>query len=122
MGVKLLIVDDEPFTVEMISTYLQMNGFECTGAHSGTDGLALLKNTNPALVILDLMMPDIEGFEFCERMRSDPQFATIPVLIVSARTDQEAMDRAFNAGANDYLTKPFQLAELMGAVKTLLGG
>jgi len=119
---RLLIVDDEPATVDMIGTFMEINGYEWSGAYNGQDGLSLLFASPPDAVILDLMMPDIEGFEFCERMRQQEAFSRTPVLIVSARTDSEAIEQAFAAGANAYLTKPFNLVELVSEVQRLVSG
>jgi DNA-binding response OmpR family regulator len=117
---KLLIVDDEPFTVDMLSTFLQINGYETVGALSGEDGLVLVRVEQPQIVILDLMLPDIEGFEVCQRIRSYPASMNLPVLIISARTDAAAKERARASGADGYLVKPVQFAELLSEVSRLL--
>ena len=117
---KLLIVDDEPATVQMIETFIQINGYKAATAYNGKDGLTMLELEKPDLVILDLMMPDMEGFEVCQRMRASDAFKTTPILIISARTDQESIDRAYASGANGYLTKPFQLPELLSEIERLV--
>jgi DNA-binding response OmpR family regulator len=117
---KLLIVDDEPATVQMIETFIQIKGYTSASAYSGTDGLAMLELDKPDLVILDLMMPDMEGFEVCKRMRASETFKATPILIISARTDQEAFDKASASGANGYLTKPFQLPALLAEIERLV--
>lgn len=117
---KLLIVDDEAATVDMLSTYLTLQGHETVGAYSGEDGLVLVQVEKPDLLILDLMMPDIEGFEVCQRLRQNPEFQTLPVLIVSARTDQGSIDKAMSYGADGYLTKPINLPRLTSEIQRLL--
>lgn len=117
---KLLIVDDEVATVEMLSTYLRISGYEPVGAHGGGDGLVLAKVEQPDLMILDLMMPDMDGFEVCKRVRTNGDLSALPIIIVSARTDQSAIDKAMNAGANAYLTKPINLLQLSSEIKRLL--
>ena len=117
---KLLIVDDEPFTVEMLQSFLQINGYETVGAYNGEDGLVLVKVEQPEAVILDLMLPDIEGYEVCERIRSYPECANLPVLIVSARTDAASKERATAAGANGYMIKPVNFTQLLLELKRLL--
>lgn len=120
---KLLIVDDEPLTVEMLETFLQFNGYETVGALNGEDALTLLRLEEPALMILDLMLPDIEGYEICRRIRSEPDFtsyAGLPVLILSARIESASKTRAHEAGANAYLTKPVRMPDLIAELKRLL--
>ena len=119
MSAKLLVVDDEPATVEMIATFMEINAYEVVSAYSGLQGLSIMELEKPDMLILDLMMPDIEGFEFCERMRQTARFALTPILVISARTDPEAIERAYAAGANGYLTKPFNLLDLLGEVQRL---
>jgi DNA-binding response OmpR family regulator len=116
---KLLIVDDEPLTVEMLSTFLEINGYTCAGAYSGTDGLLLLQTEKPDLMILDLMMPDMEGYEVCEKVRNNTEFAKTPVLIMSARTDPESIEKAYKSGANAYMTKPPDLMALLTEIARL---
>ncbi|MCC6973191.1 MAG: response regulator [Anaerolineae bacterium] len=120
---KLLIVDDEPLTVEMLETFLQFNGYETVGALNGEDALTLLRLEEPALMILDLMLPDIEGYEICRRIRSEPDYtsyAGLPVLILSARIESASKTRAHEAGANAYLTKPVRMPDLIAELKRLL--
>lgn len=117
---RLLIVDDEVATVDMLSTYLKLLGHEPFGAYNGTDGLVLVEVEKPDLLILDLMMPDIDGFEVCKRVRAHSDFATLPVVIISARTDKDAIEKALGLGANAYLTKPIELGKLSREIKQLL--
>ncbi len=97
---KVLIVDDEEFTVDMLQTFLQMNGFETIGAYNGEDGLVLAQIESPDVLILDLMLPDLEGYDVCKRLRSYAPTSKLPVLILSARTTQVDKDKAISAGAN----------------------
>ncbi len=123
VSTKLLIVDDEPLTVDMLQTFLQINGYECIGAYNGEDGLILCQVEQPELLILDLMLPDIEGFEVCRRIRTAPemkQFATMPVLVLSARAEDGARRRAMEAGANAYMNKPPRFAELLNELNRLM--
>ena len=87
---KVLIVDDEPFTVEMLETFLQLQGYETVGALNGENGIIFAQIESPDILILDLMMPDIQGFEVCRRLRTMPLTAALPVLVLSARTAQAA--------------------------------
>jgi DNA-binding response OmpR family regulator len=117
---KLLIVDDEPFTVDMLQTFLEINGFQAVGAFNGEDGLVLIKVEEPEIVILDLMLPDIEGYEVCQRIRSYPDTAKLPVLILSARADAASKERAMAAGADGYLVKPVKFPELLSELNRLV--
>jgi DNA-binding response OmpR family regulator len=120
LATKVLIVDDEAFTIDMLKVFLNMNGFEGVGALNGEDGLVLVKVEQPALVILDLMLPDIEGYEVCQRIRSYPETAALPVLILSARVDSASKEKAFAAGADSYLVKPVQFPQLLSELNRLM--
>jgi DNA-binding response OmpR family regulator len=120
VATKLLIVDDEPFTVDMLQTFLQLNGFETYGAFNGEDGLVLVKVEEPQIVILDLMLPDIEGYEVCKRIRDYPQTASLPVLVLSARAEAAAKEQALAAGADAFMVKPVQFPALLSELNRLL--
>ncbi|NDJ79105.1 MAG: response regulator [Chloroflexi bacterium] len=119
-GQVIAIVDDEPHMVDMIATFLQIKGFEVRGVYSGEDGLTMVQVEKPAALLLDLMLPDIEGYEVCARLRQMPDFATLPVIIVSARTDAASKQRAEQSGADAYLTKPVNFPLLMTELDRLL--
>jgi DNA-binding response OmpR family regulator len=119
---KLLIVDDEPLTVEMLSIFMQINGHDCISAYNGSDGLLMAQTQQPDVMILDLMMPDMEGWQVCQTLRATPDHAKTPVVILSARTDSEAIEQAYAAGANIYLTKPPDLIQLLGEIERLHAG
>jgi DNA-binding response OmpR family regulator len=120
MAAKILIVDDEPFTVDLLQTYLQIHGYETLSAFNGEDGLVMAKVENPDAMVLDLMMPDIEGYEVCARLRAFPQTTDLPILILSARVEQASKDRAMKAGANGYLTKPVVFSLLLSELKRVI--
>jgi DNA-binding response OmpR family regulator len=117
---KILIVDDEPEIVDMLQTILDMRGYETVGAYNGTDGLLITRVDSPDLIILDMMLPDIEGVEVCRIVRADPSTANVPVVILSARTAQTEVERGLAAGANAYMTKPVNLPRLFDEIKKLL--
>jgi DNA-binding response OmpR family regulator len=116
----VLVVDDEPFIADMITTYLGMKGYEVRGANTGQDGLTLIPLEKPDILLLDLMLPDIDGFEVCERVRAMPEFARLPVLVISARIDPQSRARAERVGADGYLTKPIKMPVLLAEVERLL--
>ncbi len=117
---KVLIIDDEPFTVEMLQTFLQIHSYTAIGALNGEDGIILSQVEAPDVLLLDLMLPDLDGFEVCRRLRDLPSTAHLPVLILSARTAQVDKDKALAAGANGYLTKPVRFPDLLSELKRLL--
>ncbi|MBN1564107.1 MAG: response regulator [Anaerolineae bacterium] len=116
-GKTIAVVDDEPFTVEMITMFFRMKGYTVHGVHSGTEGLIVVQNEKPDVLLLDLMMPDIEGFEVAERLRAMPEFVDLPIVVISARIDSEARQRAMAAGATAYMTKPLKMPEVLAEVE-----
>lgn len=117
---RLLIVDDEPFTIDMLQTFLEINGYQVFSALNGEDGLILVQVEQPEVLILDLMLPDIEGYEVCQRLRSAPDTAGLPILILSARAEAASRERAIKAGADGYLTKPVQFVDLLSELTRVL--
>lgn len=117
---KILIVDDEPFMIDVLQKFLTINHFETVGALNGEEALVLVKVEQPDAVILDLMLPDIEGYEVCARIRSYPATANLPVIILSARTEEASVQRAMAAGATAYLTKPVKFPVLIAEIKRAL--
>lgn len=117
---KVLIIEDEPDIRELMERTLHGAGLETVGAGTGRSGLATALTDGPDLVILDLMLPDMDGFEVCKRLRREPQTERIPVVIVSAKDSE--MDRVLGLelGADDYLAKPFSPRELLLRVRRSL--
>ena len=114
----LLIVDDEENLRSMLAAALRHHGFEVTAAGNGRDALALLRDVEPDLVVLDVMMPDLDGFEVCRRMRADGD--RTPVVFLTARDDTEDKVRGLTLGGDDYLHKPFSLDELVARIDAVL--
>jgi len=111
---KILIIEDEISIAELQRDYLEINGYRVAMAHSGIKGLDLLRSQTPDLVILDLMLPEIDGFTILKKIREE---FDIPVLIVSAKKDDIDKIRGFGLGADDFMTKPFSPNELVARVK-----
>jgi DNA-binding response OmpR family regulator len=114
---KILIVDDEVHIIELAKLYLERDGFQVESATKGHDGLALLSTFNPDLIILDIMLPDIDGFEVCRQIRVKSK---IPILMLSARREDVDKIVGLELGADDYLSKPFNPHELVARVKAIL--
>jgi len=116
---KILIIDDDVTITELLKFLVKMEGHVPTTVNDSTKAIEIASSVNPDLITLDLMMPVLTGFELCKLLHQDPKFASIPILIVSARDDPESKERAMQAGAQDYLTKPFGADELMQKIKDL---
>jgi two-component system cell cycle sensor histidine kinase/response regulator CckA len=115
----ILIIDDEAKGRELLESLLTPQGYRLAFASGGAEGLAKAAEMLPDLVLLDVMMPDQDGFEVCGRLRADPLLAEVPVIMVTALDDQESRLRGFEAGADDFLNKPFDRAELRSRVRTI---
>ena len=116
-GQRILIVEDDPNTASLVATYLEKEGFTPTVEHDGNRGLIAAQGLSPDLIILDVMLPGIDGLEFCRRLRHQ---SNVPVLMLTAR--EEEIDRVlgFSLGADDYVVKPFSPRELVERVKAIL--
>lgn len=111
----ILIVDDDPAILRLLSTNLKARGYEVATATNGEESLEVIQKDLADLIILDLMMPGIDGVEVCRRIR---EWSDIPIIILSARGDEKDKVKCLELGADDYLTKPFGIAELMARIKT----
>lgn len=114
----VLVVDDEQSGAEALSMLLQDAGYETVVAHSGPEALSHAQKTPPDLVLLDVRMPNMDGFETCERLHRLPGLADIPVIFLTGSSERSGIVRAFASGARDYVTKPFLLEELLARVRT----
>ncbi|HEY82233.1 MAG TPA: response regulator transcription factor [Dehalococcoidia bacterium] len=114
---KLLIVDDEPNIVELAKLYLEREGYQVESAASGEEALAKQSTAKPDLIILDLMLPDIDGFEVCRQIRAR---SDVPILMLTARKEDVDKIIGLELGADDYFTKPFNPRELVARVKAIL--
>ncbi len=115
----ILVVDDEASVVEVVSLYLQREGFHVRSAGNGTDALIAIQAAPPALVILDVMLPNIDGLTLIRRMRENPAL-DVPVIMLTARSQETDRIYGLELGADDYVTKPFSPAELVSRVKAVL--
>jgi pilus assembly protein CpaE len=120
MSTRILVVDDNAMTLDLVSRSLSRVGYEVTTSENGSDALAIVDDVRPDLIILDVMMPEMDGYEVCRRLREKTNTAPLPVLMLTALDSLEEKIRGFEAGADDYMTKPFQPAELQARVQVLL--
>lgn len=116
----ILVVDDIPKNIQLVASVLSEVGYEIMPATSGEQALIRVKNRLPDLILLDLMMPGMDGFSVCRELKADEATRDIPVIFLTAATDTEQVIRGFSQGAVDYVTKPFQSAELLARVRTHL--
>jgi DNA-binding response OmpR family regulator len=117
---RILVVDDDPLIVELIQTTLELEGYPVLSAGDGEEGLHTIRNEHPDLVISDVMMPKMDGFELVRRVRSDPLVGSTPLMMLSARGDEEDRIKGLDLGADDYMTKPFAPRELVARVGAMV--
>jgi putative two-component system response regulator len=117
---KVLLADDDPIIIKFLGTVLLKNKYDFAVAVNGAEAIEKAKSYSPDLILLDVMMPQIDGFEVCRRLKEDPTTKHIPIIIITALADREPKVRGLAAGANDFLTKPIDRAELMARAKNLL--
>ena len=117
MAKKILVIDDEPKIVEICRDYLKAAGYEVTSAEDGLRGLAAIRRERPDLIVLDLMLPGIDGLELCRLLRRE---SSVPVIMLTARVNETDKLIGLELGADDYITKPFSPRELVARVRTVL--
>ena len=117
---KIVVIEDEPDIVEVISYNLKNEGYRVLSVDRGDEGINLIRNQSPSLVILDLMLPGMDGLSVCQQLKSDPIVRDIPIIITSAKSEESDIVIGLELGADDYLTKPFSPRELLARVKAVL--
>ncbi len=117
---RILIVDDTPQNLQVLGTVLDKAGCRVSFATGGKQALAVAANAKPDLILLDIMMPEMDGYEVCRRLKKDTATASIPIIFLTAKTESEDIVRGFEIGAVDYITKPFKAVELLARVQTHL--
>jgi len=120
MGTHILCVDDEPLMRQLVSDVLKRHGFEVALATNGAEGLERARRRPPDLIVLDIMMPDMDGFEVCRQLRLDPRLRTIPVVMLTAMQSAKLNEQAFAVGADVCMTKPFVPDRLVNMVNIAL--
>jgi two-component system alkaline phosphatase synthesis response regulator PhoP len=120
MSKTILIVDDEAYIVTSLEYVMQSAGYEVAVAYDGEEALQKVAETVPALVILDLMMPKLDGFEVCEKIRQNPLWKDVRIIILTAKGRDIERKKGMSLGADDYMTKPFSTRDILNRVKELL--
>ncbi len=121
MKPKILVVDDEPDALELVGFNLRRAGFEVVTATDGTEALRKARTVRPNLIVLDIMLPELDGLEVCKRLRADPETTATPIILLTARTAEVDRVLGLELGADDYLTKPFSPRELVLRIRNVLG-
>ncbi len=119
---QLLLIDDDLFSVETLRFALEARGYEVITATNGKDALSLVRVKQPQLIILDIMMPKMDGYHFCRLIKFDARYKHIPVIIVSSRIQEADRKTGFACGSDEYVPKPYDLNNLVGLVEKYLGG
>jgi len=120
MNELIVVVDDETDILHLVSLHLQKAGFRVRVFPAAKDFLQALPHEQPALIVLDLMLPDLDGFELCKQLRQNPEYTAIPIIMLTARTDELDRVLGLELGADDYITKPFSPRELVARVRAVL--
>lgn len=117
----VVVADDNADICDLLQVGLGRLGVRVVVTSNGREAYDAVLAENPALVLLDMMMPEMNGLEVLEKLRHDPRYESLPVIMITARTQDDDVERGFALGATDYVTKPFSLKDLMGKVATILG-
>lgn len=117
---KILVIDDDFAINELIKINLELQGYQIVQAYNGTEGYALAKQETPSLIILDVMMPEVDGFTVAQRIRQCEEISETPIIMLTALSELNNKVNGFNLGVDDYLTKPFEIEELIVRVRALL--
>jgi len=116
---RILLIEDNHSLREEIINVLELEGFEVVWAETGRVGLARIEEQRPDIVLCDLMMPDMDGYETLQAIRSNPATRSLPVILLTARDDEQCKTRGAELGADDYVTKPFKIPDLLRAVQAM---
>src|SRR3954469_1202594 len=120
MTERILVIDDQRTNAEMLAGLLRNLGYEVETSHDPLDALALVQNDPPDLVVSDIAMPGIDGYELCRRLRAEASTALLPIVLVTSTYEQSERVKGIEAGADDFLTRPVNWAEMFARVKRLL--
>jgi two-component system phosphate regulon response regulator PhoB len=120
MNGKIFIIEDETSIIQLVQHNLEKDGFIVSSAINGNEGLKDLKKFEPNLLLLDWMLPDLSGIEICKSIRKDKSFKNLPVIMLTAKGEEEDKIKGLDSGADDYLTKPFSYNELLARIKAIL--
>lgn len=118
---KILLIEDEDTITELVLFGLKARGYQMITARDGEEGFNKLVTDKPDLVLLDIMVPKIDGYQFCQMVKSDEQLKNIPIVVLSALAQRKEIERAAELGADEYVTKPFQMESLVSIIRKYIG-
>ena len=116
----ILVIDDEPQLVELIKNILEFENYTVRFAYNGVEGLEQVQKQIPSLIILDIMMPEMDGYEFTERLKADESYKDIPIVMLTAKGKTSDMQKGYLSGVEGYISKPFNSYDLLGVIKIIL--
>ncbi|MFW6105518.1 MAG: response regulator transcription factor [Chloroflexota bacterium] len=122
MNEKILVIEDDPSALRFIAYTLEHEGYQVLSAKDGLEGIKKARDEHPSLIVLDIMLPGLDGYALCQQLRQKPETSLLPILILSAKARQDDKDIGLRMGADDYLTKPADPLVIIAKVKTLLAG
>ncbi|HEY6567035.1 MAG TPA: response regulator [Actinomycetota bacterium] len=117
---RVLLVDDDPVIVRLLEVNFRLGGFDVEGANRGEEALEKARATKPDAIVLDVMMPGLDGYQVCARLREDPDLAAVPVIFLTARAQEDDVARGYALGVIEYVTKPFDPEALVATVRRSL--
>lgn len=117
---RILIIDDDVTITELMKALVKMEGHEATTVNDSLQAMEVARTMQPDLITLDLMMPGLTGFELCKLLSDDPKLSRTPIIIVSAKDDPESRERALQAGAREFITKPFRVDDFINTIASLV--
>ena len=120
MDKKILVIEDDPPNLRLIKYTLQADGYQVLTAANGLEGIKKAQEEEPDLIVLDIKLPGIDGYEVCHRLRADPKTARLPILMLSGKAREIDRDTGLKVGADDYITKPWQKGELVTKIAAML--
>ena len=120
MNGKIFIIEDEPSIIQLVQHNLEKEGFIVSSSENGNEGLKQLKKFEPNLLLFDWMLPDLSGIEICKNIRKDNKFKSLPIIMLTAKGEEEDKIKGLDSGVDDYLTKPFSFNELLARIKAIL--
>lgn len=122
MNEKILVIEDDPNALRFIEYTLEQEGYQVLSAKDGLEGIKKARDEHPSLIVLDIMLPGLDGYALCQQLRQKPETSLFPILMLSAKARQDDKDIGLRMGADDYLAKPADPSVILAKVKTLLAG